>query len=682
MKKKALPSILLALVLVLTTASSVFALFTNGGFEGGDFTGWTETTFLNPGLGGSPPFVEANINRNPGGSNTNAVLGPFAALSQTDANSGNNLAFPAYGSYTGRVNDGTTGQNSTTIYQETVVGAGDADPVDGNYHVRFVYAAAMEDPGHIPAEQPYFFVLVKNVTQGTTLYEKMSYANEPGVPWVDQGNGWVWLDWTLVDIDGGDGSIALGDTLSLEVIAAACALGGHGGYAYVDEFGAFIPGPTIDASGPAYAAPGTDIVYTYNYFNGAAADVPSTVTINEPTGLDFTTAPGCTVNASDVVCDLGTVTAGTGGSLSVTGAVTGVYNSTINHGDYNIAATGYPTVTGPVVNTSVTYTYFDTSSVWTSALDQSHGWNVSTYERTVGDVDGDGDDDAVGFGYDGVYVALSDGSSFGANAVRWTPALGRTHGWRADRYPRMLADVNGDGMQDAAGFGIDGIYVALSDGSGFAANATRWSTAFDYNHGWRVDMYPRTFADVDGDGDDDAVGFGVDGIYVALSDGSSFASTPTKWSTAFSYNGGWRVNMHPRMFADVDGDGDDDAVGFGIDGIYVALSNGSSIENNPTKWSTDFSYNKGWQVDMYPRTFADIDGDGDADAVGFGQDGVYVVRSDGSGFGSITRWTKGFDYNSGWRVSDHARVLGDVTGDGAADAVGFGLDGIYIGIAK
>ena len=55
-------------------------------------------------------------------------------------------------------------------------------------------------------------------------------------------------------------------------------------------------------------------------------------------------------------------------------------------------------------------------------------------------------------------------------------------------------------LADALGFGLDGIYVALSDGSSFAANATKWTSAFDYNHGWRVDQHPRMFADVNGDG--------------------------------------------------------------------------------------------------------------------------------------------------------------------------------------
>jgi hypothetical protein len=40
----------------------------------------------------------------------------------------------------------------------------------------------------------------------------------------------------------------------------------------------------------------------------------------------------------------------------------------------------------------------------TTSFDLSHGWTVSQYARTVGDVSGDGKDDLIGFGLDGVYV--------------------------------------------------------------------------------------------------------------------------------------------------------------------------------------------------------------------------------------------------------------------------------------
>jgi len=189
-------------------------------------------------------------------------------------------------------------------------------------------------------------------------------------------------------------------------------------------------------------------------------------------------------------------------------------------------------------------------------------------------VNGDGKADAVGFGYAGVFVALANGSgtAFAPTATQWTGAFSYNAGWRVDQHPRMLADVNGDGMADAVGFGYAGVYVALSNGTSFAPTATQWTGAFSYNAGWRVDQHPRMLADVNGDDKADAVGFGYAGVYVALSNGTSFAPTTSQWTGAFSYNAGWRVDQHPRLLADVNGDGKADAVGFGYAGVYVALS--------------------------------------------------------------------------------------------------------------
>ncbi|MBK9305892.1 MAG: VCBS repeat-containing protein [Nitrospira sp.] len=41
------------------------------------------------------------------------------------------------------------------------------------------------------------------------------------------------------------------------------------------------------------------------------------------------------------------------------------------------------------------------------------------------------------------------------------------------------------------------------------------------------------------------------------------------------YNQGWRVEQHPRFVADLTGDGKADIIGFGHDGVWVALNNGS-----------------------------------------------------------------------------------------------------------
>ncbi len=82
------------------------------------------------------------------------------------------------------------------------------------------------------------------------------------------------------------------------------------------------------------------------------------------------------------------------------------------------------------------------------------------------------------------------------------------------------------------------------------------------------------------------------------------------------------------------------------------------------------------------RTVGDVNFDGRDDLIGFGLDGVYVALSNGASFESVSKWSSSFDLSHGWTVSQFVRTVGDVNNDGKADLVGFGLDGVYIGTAK
>ena len=353
------------------------------------------------------------------------------------------------------------------------------------------------------------------------------------------------------------------------------------------------------------------------------------------------------------------------------------------NGQYDIFVRDCSTHTTTRVSLDSTGTQGDSSSfIFSSPSISSDGRYVAFESYASNLVDGD-----TNMAPD-IFVRELDAPSYYASVGMLTTAFNYNEGWRVDMHPRLVGDVNGDGKDDLVGIGYSSVFVAIANTTGTGFYSPRiWSNAFNYNEGWRVDMHPRLLGDVNGDGKDDLVGIGYAGVFVALANsaGTGFNS-PSIWSDAFNYNEGWRVNMHPRLLGDVNGDGKADLVGIGYAGVFVALANSAGNEfNSPSIWSDAFNYNEGWRVNMHPRLLGDVNGDGKADLVGFGYHGIFVAlaNSAGDGFDSPTIWTTTMTYsNAGWMVDQHPRVLGDVNGDGKADLVGFGYDGVFVALAN
>lgn len=358
-KRSRIASVGVVLLLCIVGITPALALFTNGEFESGDFTSWTKSTFLNTGLSGSSPFSESSINRGAGGSDTSVIVGGAGVqpLSQDDPVVGAALKYPRFGNYAARVGDTTPNKNANSLIQQSVVSAGDIDPSDNLVHVRFTYAPVLENPGHSESEQPYFYIGVHNVTRGNALiYSNFKFAGQTGVPWQTAG-GVQFTDWQLVDIAPGSNDLQVGDTIEIEVIAAGCSRGGHYGYVYVDGFGADIPGPRVTATAPSQVTAGQPLTYTFNYANGSNTTLNNAVITEvlpaQTTFASVSIPSDCLLVSGVLTCNVGDLAPNARGSFQVTVDVNILASGDITNGDYAIASTGFASLLGSVVTTTV-----------------------------------------------------------------------------------------------------------------------------------------------------------------------------------------------------------------------------------------------------------------------------------------------------------------------------------------
>jgi uncharacterized repeat protein (TIGR01451 family) len=355
----------MAMVVVLLAAVSayVLAVFVNGGFESGDFTGWTKSSYLNDqGLIGTQPYSGASITRSPGGDINESVI-VTAVPPETGVDpllgAGASLRFPKFGVYSARVNNNYASYHSNSILQQATMASGDVDPSDGLVHIRFAFAPVLEDPGHPPEAQPYFYVGVRNVTRSNALlYESLNFSNEPGVPW-KTANGLLYTDWRIGDIAPGNSQLAVGDVVEIEVIGAGCAYSGHFGYIYVDAFGRDIPGLFIrKVADRTLVAPGDTLTYTFTYRNAGTASVDNVVVREtvpaQATFASVSDTTNCSEAAGVVTCNFGTLAAGGSGTFQVAVTVNVGATGFIDNGNYTIEGTGVGPTLGPLVSVPLT----------------------------------------------------------------------------------------------------------------------------------------------------------------------------------------------------------------------------------------------------------------------------------------------------------------------------------------
>ena len=357
---------------------------------------------------------------------------------------------------------------------------------------------------------------------------------------------------------------------------------------------------------------------------------------------------------------------------------------------------------------SYTSSAFSPDEMWGDSF-RAGEWTPANSQVYLADINGSGTADIVAFKGSEVYVAESKNKRF-AKKTLWATNFLPQHaqGWNTEM-TRLVGDVDGDGMDDLIAVTTDGVYVSKSNGKYFE-EMELWGTDFATDNDWNAAIHNFIAIDVNNNGLTDLAAFGDDGLYVAFSDGKEFAPV-VKVSDNFGLDSiiedddsgrtfRNELNLTNRLLADVNGNGLADVVVYGRSGIYAALQQEDGSFAPQVSWldndhgEGDVLDFLGWQNDRHLKLAIDMTGNGRADLANLGNRDLLVAHSNGERFeflGGVTavytltgriqeiaeQWNN-FGYEAGWSSNTHYRLLGDITGNGLPDLVGFNNEGIVV----
>ncbi|QSV73159.1 MAG: hypothetical protein HEQ20_23345 [Aphanizomenon flos-aquae KM1D3_PB] len=326
----------------------------------------------------------------------------------------------------------------------------------------------------------------------------------------------------------------------------------------------------------------------------------------------------------------------------------------------------------------------------TGTANPFNGFDAGNYSiPTLADIDGDGDLDAVVGENDGILLYYQNTEvpitpSYTEQTGTANPFNGFDVGISSKP---TFADIDGDGDLDAVVGENDGTLNYYKN-TGTATNPSyteQTGTANPFN-GFDVGISSKpTFADIDGDGDLDAVVGENDGTlnYYKNTGTATNPSYTEQTGTANPFNGiDVGISSKPT-FADIDGDGDLDAVVGENDGTLNYYKN-TGTATNPSYTEQTGTANPFNGIDVggsSAPTFADIDGDGDLDAVVGESDGIllYYKNTGTATNPSYTEQTGTANPFNGFDAGNYSiPTLADIDGDGDLDAVVGEFDGILL----
>ncbi|HYX37725.1 MAG TPA: RHS repeat-associated core domain-containing protein [Oligoflexus sp.] len=256
------------------------------------------------------------------------------------------------------------------------------------------------------------------------------------------------------------------------------------------------------------------------------------------------------------------------------------------------------------------------------------GWSVRSDFRYIADANNDGLPDIMGIRADGVYLALNQNGTFVGGDTPVLAAMGFNHAWSRVEHPRFFVDVNADGLIDILGLWRKDVQVALGNGTGFDP-PTQWMNGFGYDRFYSNTHAFRRIADMNGDGLIDLVGYALDGIYVALNTGRGFAQDE-KWLSDQIANKRWDSSSDRRFLFDANRDGLADFVGFKKEGVQIIYGEGRPIDGKEPVVSEQLTRLLRWSSSAGEIEIEDLDANGSLEFLFSDRDGYWRAEMESS----------------------------------------------------
>ena len=197
-------------------------------FETGTLAGWTGKFGNNPGCCSSSGFVSNGINAATTDANARHTITTGGGLDPCGGFPVVAPALPGYsaGTFSCRLGNAVVGGEAEQIQTIFI-------PTAANNVFTYQYAVVLENPGHIPSQQPFFLVDVLDSVGNPITCTHILYVSGGGIPGFLNSSctGVIYKPWSNVSVDL---FAYIGSPCTIRFTTADCTPLGHYGYCYLN----------------------------------------------------------------------------------------------------------------------------------------------------------------------------------------------------------------------------------------------------------------------------------------------------------------------------------------------------------------------------------------------------------------------------------------------------------------